>query len=333
MYTFILIEFSTNPLNHRNARIPFTSQFYHVLFGFGTGAISLEPFIIGCFLSVFHHSLFPVHWGVVILAWFIQLCLVLYSVLPTAEPQTYTMNFILTVFYIATTTLNYRIHMDKINEFIDIIKEEDLQHLKEEEMKGRVIAEYLAVSYGPTAAHRNSADANANVSNDNNMDISDGSTIVSDDEGGIIRKKGPNTSSSVASISTIRRGRGLASIATVSSLSYMSERCTEDHHSDSDNTPQMRGPHPNMTKPKSGEEAVSLARQALQINTRMHGVDSHQVASSLLSLADVLRSYNNDVENNEIILLYERPSRSLKKFKGTRVSMWQSRKISWAMHI
>ena len=250
---------------------------------------------------MFHHSLLPVHWSVVILAWFIQLCLVLYSVLPTTEPHAYMMNIILTVFYFSTTTLNYRIHTDKIKEFIEIIKEEDLERLREEEMKGRVIAEYLAGSYG----------------NNDNMYNSDGSTIVSDSVDENIRKKDPNDSESIASISTTHRGRGrgLASIATVSSISYMSEQYSEDH-SNSKKAPPPKGPPPNTTRQKSGEETVALARQALQINIRMHGGDSHQTASSLLSLADVLRTYNNEMENSEVILLYEQSIDIFKRVQG-----------------
>ena len=244
------------------------------------------------------------------MAWFLQLCLVLYSVLPTAEPQTYTMNFILIFFYIATTTLNYRIHADKVNEFIETIKEEDDQRVEEEDMKNRVIAEYLAGSYGP------SANRQAGIGNDGNMDTYDGSSMLSGGREGHCRNKGPDASVSDASVSTTRRGRGLASIATVSTISYLSERYPDDH-SNSDTTPLPPGPFPKMkTRPKSGEEAIALARQALQINTRMHGAKSHQVASNILSLADVLRSFNNDVENSEIIHLYEQSIAIFKSLQG-----------------
>ena len=269
--------------------------------------------MVGCFLNVFHHSLFPVHWGLVISAWFLQLGLILYSVLPTAEPQTYTMNVILIFFYVATTILNYRVHADKINEFIQVLKEEELLRVKDEEMKARVIAEYLAGTYGSSTNHHPHSAHDGHP-----IDRCDSSSMVSDGAGGNDRNGGANHAASVvsnASVSTTRRKRGLGSVATVSTISYLSDRDPEDDDMN-DTFPPPPGRHPTATKPKSGEEAIALARQALQINTRMHGADSHQVASSILSLADVLRSYSSDVEDTEVIALYEQSIAIFAKLQG-----------------
>ena len=128
----------------RNARVPFSYCFYY----FEPGHISIEPFVIGSFLSVFHHSLFPVHFSIVMVSWFLQLCLILYSVLPSATPSVYITNTILIIFFMATIILNYRIHTSKLMEFIQIHKAmEEKRKVEEEEMKMRVIGEYLADAY------------------------------------------------------------------------------------------------------------------------------------------------------------------------------------------
>ena len=61
---------------------------------------------------------------------------------------------------------------------------------------------------------------------------------------------------------------------------------------------------PPEDKQKAGEEAIALARQALKIHTRLHGAESAKVSSSLGTLAEVLR-YFNDVDDDEILRLHE----------------------------
>ena len=82
--------------------------------------MALEPFIISCFLNIYHHNLFPVHWWVIVTAWFLQLCLILCIWLPFAHTQSihsHNTTTILLLFYIAMLFINYRIHEFKIREF------------------------------------------------------------------------------------------------------------------------------------------------------------------------------------------------------------------------
>ena len=58
-------------------------------------------------------------------------------------------------------------------------------------------------------------------------------------------------------------------------------------------------------KQASGVEAIALARRALEIHTQLHGAESHEVAEDMSSLALVL-DYFNDVDDDEVPLLYER---------------------------
>ena len=56
-------------------------------------------------------------------------------------------------------------------------------------------------------------------------------------------------------------------------------------------------------KQKAGEKAIMLAREALEIQSQLHGTGNPQVANSMVTLADVLR-YFNDVDDDEILRLY-----------------------------
>ena len=57
-------------------------------------------------------------------------------------------------------------------------------------------------------------------------------------------------------------------------------------------------------KQKVGEEAIELARQALEIHTQLHGIESDRVANDMIALAEVL-GYFNDVDDDEILRLFE----------------------------
>ena len=57
-------------------------------------------------------------------------------------------------------------------------------------------------------------------------------------------------------------------------------------------------------KQKAGEEAIALARKALEIHTQLFGAESAKVAMSMGTLADML-GYLNDVDDDEISRLYE----------------------------
>ena len=58
-------------------------------------------------------------------------------------------------------------------------------------------------------------------------------------------------------------------------------------------------------KQKAGEEAIALAREALELHTRLNGTESAAVAGDLITLADLLTCFNN-VDDDELFRLYER---------------------------
>ena len=57
-------------------------------------------------------------------------------------------------------------------------------------------------------------------------------------------------------------------------------------------------------KQKAGEEAIALARQALKLDTQLHGAESMDVGIYMRVLADAL-DYFNDVDDDEILRLYQ----------------------------
>ena len=66
---------------------------------------------------------------------------------------------------------------------------------------------------------------------------------------------------------------------------------------------QTKGTPPEEKK-KAGEEAITLARQALDLHTQLRGAMSVNVAHVMKLLADVL-DYFNDVDDDKILRLYE----------------------------
>ena len=61
---------------------------------------------------------------------------------------------------------------------------------------------------------------------------------------------------------------------------------------------------PPAEKQKAGENAISLARKALEIHTQLHGIESSEVAENMAAIADALCYFNN-VDDDEILRLYE----------------------------
>ena len=57
-------------------------------------------------------------------------------------------------------------------------------------------------------------------------------------------------------------------------------------------------------KQKAGEEAIASARQALKLDTQLHGVESARVAHDMTTVADVL-DYFNDVDDDDVLRLIE----------------------------
>ena len=64
------------------------------------------------------------------------------------------------------------------------------------------------------------------------------------------------------------------------------------------------GDIPAEEKQETGVEAIMLARRALEINTRLYGAESYQVANSKGVLASILEYFNN-VDDDEALRLYE----------------------------
>ena len=59
---------------------------------------------------------------------------------------------------------------------------------------------------------------------------------------------------------------------------------------------------PPEEKQKAGEEAIALARNALEIRTRLYGAESEEVATNMGALASIL-AFFNDVDDDEILCL------------------------------
>ena len=61
---------------------------------------------------------------------------------------------------------------------------------------------------------------------------------------------------------------------------------------------------PPEEKQKAGEEAIALARQALEIHTQLHGTESSRVAADMTELGDILDHINNVDDDDEVLRLY-----------------------------
>ena len=69
-------------------------------------------------------------------------------------------------------------------------------------------------------------------------------------------------------------------------------------------------------KQKAGEEAIALARKALEIHTQLHGTESHRVATDMRALAGVLDYFNN-VDDDEVLRLYEQSNAITGRVEGS----------------
>ena len=67
----------------------------------------------------------------------------------------------------------------------------------------------------------------------------------------------------------------------------------------------QNGGIPPEEKQKAGQEAIGLARRALEIHTQLHGTESNEVANDMAVLAGALE-YFNDYDDEEVLRLYER---------------------------
>ena len=73
---------------------------------------------------------------------------------------------------------------------------------------------------------------------------------------------------------------------------------------------------PPEEKQKAGEEAIALARKALEIHTQLHGTESARVAHDMNTLADALYFFN-DVDDNEVLRLQEQAIAITSRLEGS----------------
>ena len=78
----------------------------------------------------------------------------------------------------------------------------------------------------------------------------------------------------------------------------------------------MAGGIPPEQKQKAGEEAIELARQALELHTQLHGAESTLVAGDMMALAGILRHFK-DVNDNEVIRLFEQAIAIFSRVEGS----------------
>ena len=69
-------------------------------------------------------------------------------------------------------------------------------------------------------------------------------------------------------------------------------------------------------KQKAGEEAIALARKALEIHTQLHGTESLGVAADIAALAGALNYFNN-VDDDEVLRLYEQAIAIYRRVEGS----------------
>ena len=73
---------------------------------------------------------------------------------------------------------------------------------------------------------------------------------------------------------------------------------------------------PSEEMQEAGREAITLARQALEIHSQQCGPESHQVADDMGLLAQVLETFN-DVDDDEAIRLYEQAKDIFVRVQGS----------------
>ena len=82
----------------------------------------------------------------------------------------------------------------------------------------------------------------------------------------------------------------------------------------------MAGGIPPEGKQKAGEEAIALARQALEIHTHLYGTESDRVAHGMRTLAEALDFFNDvddDVDDDEIFRLREQSTTITRRVEGS----------------
>ena len=77
----------------------------------------------------------------------------------------------------------------------------------------------------------------------------------------------------------------------------------------------QEGGIPPEEKQKSGQEAIVLARQALEIHTQLYGTEDIDVASDMSVLAELLDNFNRD--DDEVLRLYEQAKTIYARLQGS----------------
>ena len=73
---------------------------------------------------------------------------------------------------------------------------------------------------------------------------------------------------------------------------------------------------PPEKKQKAGEEAIALARKALELRTQLRGAESAKAAGAMGALADVLECFN-DVDDDEVLRLLEQLVAIYRRVEGS----------------
>ena len=76
------------------------------------------------------------------------------------------------------------------------------------------------------------------------------------------------------------------------------------------------GDIPPEGKQKAGEEAITLARQALELRTQLYGIDITKIATSMGTLAQMLDYFSN-VDDDEVLRLYEQAKVIFSRVEGS----------------
>ena len=73
---------------------------------------------------------------------------------------------------------------------------------------------------------------------------------------------------------------------------------------------------PPEKKQKAGEEAIALARKALELHTQLHGTEHSDVSADMRGLASLL-NYFNDVDDDEVLRLHEQANAISSRVEGS----------------
>ena len=79
----------------------------------------------------------------------------------------------------------------------------------------------------------------------------------------------------------------------------------------------VAGGIPPAEKQKAGEEAIALARQALELRTHLHGTESAKAAMGMSTLADVLDYFNDVGDDDEIFRLHQQANAITSRVEGS----------------